>query len=424
MKIAVIGSGIAGNTLVWRLKDQHQITVYEAGSHLGGHTHTHSLELEGKEVNVDSGFIVFNERTYPNFLALLDELGIEKQATEMSFSVHCERSGFEYAGTNLNALFAQRGNIISPKFYRLIADILRFNKQALALLNADNESITLGDYLRDEKYGEFFQRYYILPMGAAIWSQPLEAMLEFPARFFVRFFANHGLLSVSNRPQWYVVKGGSKSYVEAIYEYFSGRVLLSTPVKKVRRCADHVEVHSDGGVEIFDAVFFACHSDQALAMLDDASDEENAVLSALPYQRNRAVLHLGDDLLPQRKQARSSWNYRIPAREVAASTVTYDMKKLQSLDLKGDICVTLNSDNIDPRKVLATMDYDHPVFTQAGVRAQARQAEINGKRRTYFCGAYWRYGFHEDGMVSALAAIHHFNHWLSEHGKLPLHRTG
>jgi len=253
VKIAIIGSGIAGNTLVWRLKDNHQVTVFEAGNRLGGHTHTHDLALEGREICVDSGFIVFNDWTYPHFIALLDELGVVRQATDMSFSVHCERTGFEYAGTNLNALFAQRRNLVNPRFYRLIRDILRFNRDSLALLSGDDDGITLGEYLKEEGYGDYFRRYYILPMGAAIWSQPLEAMLEFPARFFVRFFANHGLLSINNRPQWYVVEGGSRSYVDRIYSDFTGNVHLNTPALAVRRFDSGVEVRTRLGWEQFDA---------------------------------------------------------------------------------------------------------------------------------------------------------------------------
>jgi len=425
MKIAIIGSGIAGNTLVWHLKDHHQLTVYEAGGHLGGHTHTHELELEGKALRVDSGFIVFNDRTYPEFNALLSELGVARQATEMSFSVHCEGTGFEYAGTNLNTLFAQRGNLLRPAFYRLLADILRFNRESPRLLAAGDEAITLGEYLRDEGYGQGFLRHYILPMGAAIWSQDIEAMVDFPARFFVRFFANHGLLTLNDRPQWYVIRGGSKTYVEKIYRGFAGSAYLDTPVTQVRRFPDRVEVLSRRGLDTYDAVFFACHADQALAMLAAPSRDEQQVLGALPYRGNRVVLHLGDDKLPRRKLARSSWNYRLPVDPAGAATVTYDMKKLQSLPLAGDLCVTLNGgEDLDSSKVLATMDYQHPMFTLAGVKAQSRQGAINGVQRSFFCGAYWRNGFHEDGVVSALQALDHFKHWTRHHEILPLHRTG
>lgn len=426
MKIAIIGSGIAGNTLVWELQHRHQLTVFEAGSHLGGHTHTHALEIEGRELQVDSGFIVFNEKTYPNFIAMLDQLGVAKQKTDMSFSAHCEQTGFEYAGSNLNTLFAQRSNLFSGRFYRLLHDILRFNRDSPALLAADQENITLGDYLRDGKYSDVFRRYYILPMGAAIWSQDVDAMLDFPARFFIRFFHNHGLLNINDRPQWYVVKGGSKTYVEKIYRNFSGSVHLNTPVIRVERHGHGVDITSRRGREHFDAVFFACHADEALALLAQPSKTEKAVLGALPYRESTAVLHKGNSFLPRRKRAWSSWNYRIPANPARAATVTYHMNRLQSLPVATDICVTLNGDGSQFKDgdVLAEMTYEHPLFTLEGVAAQVRQGEINGVERTFYCGAYWRNGFHEDGVASALKALEDFNRWEKTHDSLPLYRVG
>lgn len=429
MKIAVIGSGIAGNTLVWRLGGNHNLTVYEAGDYLGGHTHTHSLSIDGFDLEVDSGFIVFNEKTYPNFIGMLDQLGVEKQNTSMSFSVHCEQSGLEYCGTSLNSLFAQRTNLVRPRFYQLLGDILRFNRESLALLQSEDRALTLGDYLATGGYSEMFKRYYILPMGAAIWSQDLISMLEFPARFFVQFFHNHGLLSVKNRPRWFVVKGGSKTYVEKIYEGFEGRIRLKTPVTRVVRHRDRVDIYSRNSEgahrDSYDAVFFACHADQALAMIADPSPLEKDTLSRLPYQKNRAVLHTGNELLPRRPNAWASWNYRIPQAEKAAATVTYHMNRLQSLPVATDVCVTLNPvEEIPASRILAEMSYDHPVFTLDGIEAQGRQKEINGHHRSFFCGAYWRYGFHEDGVVSALNAIDDFNQWVRRHEDLPLRRTG
>lgn len=427
MKVAIIGSGIAGNTLVWQLQKAHDVTVFEAGSYLGGHTHTHDINLEGQSLRVDSGFIVFNERTYPNFIAMLDKLGVEKQPTSMSFSVHCEKTGLEYAGTNLNALFSQRRNLFNRDFHRLLQDILRFNREAPELLGREDSGLTLGDYLRDGGYSRQFCDYYILPMGAAIWSQDLEQMLYFPARFFIRFFSNHGLLSIKNRPQWYVVKGGSRTYVDRIYDNFTGQIHLNTPVTAVRRFEDRVEITSQGGCEIFDAVFFACHSDQALAMLQDATPQERETLAALPYQRNTAVMHLGENLLPQRKRAWSSWNYRIPQGaqgDSHAATVTYHMNQLQSLPIDTTICVTLNNRaQIADRDILAELEYDHPVFTEAGIRAQQNQSLLNGQWRSFYCGAYWRYGFHEDGVVSALTALQDFNQWCARHEEQPLPRA-
>ena len=426
MKIAIIGSGIAGNTVAWKLQHHHEVTVFEAGGHVGGHTHTHELEVEGRAVKVDSGFIVFNEKTYPNFIHMLAQLGVEKQKTEMSFSVHCEATGFEYAGSNLNSLFAQRSNFFKPGFYRLIQDILRFNRQAPTLLADGSDSITLGEYLRDEKYSANFCRYYILPMGAAIWSQDVDAMLDFPARFFVRFFHNHGLLSINDRPQWYVVKGGSKTYVEKIYRDFSGRVYLNTPVTAVRRHQQGVDVVSRRGCERFDALFFACHADQALALLEDASPVENQILAALPYRKNSALLHFGNAYLPRRKLAISSWNYRLSAASSETATVTYDMNRLQSLPVSKDICVTLNATaaRVADSDIVAEMTYEHPLFSLEGIAAQHRHAEINGSRRTFYCGAYWRNGFHEDGVVSALKAIEDFNLWEQQYENLPVYGTG
>lgn len=429
MKIAVIGSGIAGNTLVWRLGHDHELTVYEAGDHLGGHTHTHSLTIEGSDLQVDSGFIVFNEKTYPNFISMLAQLGVEKQNTSMSFSVHCERTGFEYAGTSLDALFAQRKNLFKPGFYQLLRDILRFNREAPSLIQSNENTLKLGEYLAEGGYSEIFKRYYILPMGAAIWSQDIDAMLDFPALFFVQFFHNHGLLSVKNRPQWYVVKGGSKSYVDKIYQGFDGLVLLQTPVTRVVRHSDRVDIFSRDSKgarkDTFDAVFFACHADQALAMIANPSAEEKDILGRLPYQKNRAVLHTGNELLPERRNAWASWNYRIPPRQQGAATVTYHMNRLQSLPVATDVCVTLNPvAEIPQHQILAEMSYDHPVFTLEAIAAQARHKEVNGQHRSFFCGAYWRYGFHEDGVVSALNALDHFNQWVKDHENLPLRRTG
>lgn len=425
MKIAIIGTGIAGNVVARRLHRDHDITVFEANDYVGGHTHTHRIERHGRVFNVDSGFIVFNDRTYPRFTALLRELGVAAQPTEMSFSVHCERTGFEYCGSNLNGLFAQRRNLVNPRFHGLIRDILRFNRESRRLLDGVEESITLGEYLRDGGYGRYFIDRYLLPMGAAIWSTDVAEMLAFPARFFVRFFDNHGLLDTAGRPNWFVVPGGSRTYVDALIAPFRERIRLATPVTRVRRYPDRVELESSAGPEKFDAVVFACHSDQALALLDDADVAEKSVLGAIPYQRNSAVLHVGEDRLPRRRRAWSSWNFRLSADDAVRPAVTYYMNRLQSLDSDEAFCVTLNSDHrVPPHRVLAAMTYDHPLFTLAGVAAQGRQAEINGVNRSFFCGAYWRNGFHEDGVVSALDAVEHFRQWEERHEHLAVRRAG
>ncbi len=409
MRIAIIGSGIAGNTIAYHLQREHDITVFEAGSHIGGHTHTHDIELDGRRHAVDTGFIVFNDRTYPNFIALLDELGVAWQPSHMSFSVRCEKTGLEYNGTNLNALFAQRRNLLRPAFYRMIQDILRFNRQALELL-AEGPEIRLGDYLAQNGYGQDFIDYYIIPMGSAIWSTEARQMLQFPARFFVRFFHHHGMLTVNDRPQWRVIRGGSASYVEALTAGFRDRIRLNTPVAEVRRLKRSVRVKPVGGVEeSFDWVFFACHSDQALAMLKDPSAAEREVLGAIPYQENSIYLHTDRSLMPKRKLAWAAWNYHVTAKPLDRVAVTYNMNILQGLDAREQILVTLNhTDHINPAKVIKRLTYHHPVYTTAGTLAQERHGEISGINRTAYCGAYWRNGFHEDGVVSALAALRHF----------------
>ncbi len=406
MKIAIIGSGIAGNTIAYHLHKTHEITVFEAGSHIGGHTHTHDIVVGGKQLAVDTGFIVFNDRTYPNFIALLDELGVEWQPSHMSFSVHCEKSGFEYNGTTLNSLFAQRRNFLRPSFYRMIGEILRFNKTAPELLE-DGPEIRLGDYLAQQGYSRNFIDYYIVPMGSAIWSTEARQMLEFPARFFVRFFHHHGMLTVNNRPQWRVIKGGSARYVEALTASFRERIRLKTPVQRVRRLKRSVRVKPyNGPEEQFDWVVFACHSDQALALLADPGTAEKDILGAIPYQENSVYLHTDAVMMPKRKLAWAAWNYHVTAAPADRVAVTYNMNILQGLDAPQPILVTLNhTRNINPAKVIKRLTYHHPVYTTEGARAQARHGEISGVNRTLYCGAYWRNGFHEDGVVSALTAL-------------------
>jgi predicted NAD/FAD-binding protein len=424
MKIAVIGTGIAGNVAARELCREHEITVFEAADHVGGHTHTHSIDDNGRSLAIDTGFIVFNDWTYPNFIALLDELGVSSQPSEMSFGVKCERTGLEYKGHTLNTLFAQRRNLLRPSFHRMLRDILRFNREARSLLEASDDSLTLGDYLRNNHYSTAFTDYYIIPMGAAIWSAEPRRMLSFPATRFARFFANHGLLNIKNRPQWRVIRGGSRSYVDKLTAPFRQQIRLNTPVTGITRRATHVEVSSAGyGMERFDRVFIACHSDQALAMLNDASPLERAVLGAIPYQRNDVVLHTDTSLLPRRRLAWSAWNYHRLAGDYATVAVTYNMNLLQGLPTPQTYLVTLNnSDAVDPDKIIKRLSYDHPVFTPDGIAAQQRQGEINGIKRSYFCGAYWRYGFHEDGVVSALNALAHFREKDGEQ-QLPLSRA-
>jgi uncharacterized protein len=424
MRIAVVGSGIAGNVAAYRLSREHDVVVYEAGGHVGGHTHTHEIEQAGRRYHVDTGFIVFNDWTYPNFIRLLDELGVASQASSMSFSVRDERSGLEYNGTTLNTLFAQRRNLLRPSFLRMIRDILRFNREAPALLEAPGAGPSLGEYLAEGGYAREFVEHYILPMGAAIWSTAPWLVERFPARFFVRFFDNHGMLSVGDRPQWRVIRGGSARYVERLTASFRDRIRLNTPVEWVRRPPGRVLVKARGHeTESFDALFLACHSDEALALLADANPVEREVLGAIPYQRNEAVLHTDARLLPKVKRAWGAWNYHVPAEHRSRVALTYNMNILQSLDAPEPFLVTLNhTETIDPARIVKRLAYDHPLYTAPGVAAQARQRELNGALRTYFCGAYWRNGFHEDGVTSALAALEHFAGDL--HAQRPLHRAG
>jgi len=412
VKIAVVGTGISGLVVAHRLWRQHELELYEAGQHVGGHVNTHEVELEGRRVAVDSGFIVFNDWTYPGFVALLEELGVAGQASEMSFSVRCERTGLEYNGTSLDTLFAQRRNLLRPSFLRMLRDILRFNREARRVLDEPDPELTLGSYLERQRYSRGFIEHYIVPMGAAIWSAAPQRMLEFPLVTFVRFFANHGMLSVDDRPQWRVVRGGSRSYVDALIRPLATRIHLRTPVLGLRRLPG-------GGVELelpegrrarHDAVVLALHSDQALRILRDPSPAEREVLGEIAYQENEAVLHTDCALLPRREKARAAWNYHV-LHDAGAQcghrvAVTYWMNALQSLPLRTPVCVTLNHTSaIDPAKIICRTTYHHPVFTRETIRAQARRAEVSGLRDTYYCGAYWRYGFHEDGLQSGLDVV-------------------
>ena len=410
MKIAIIGAGIAGNVAASRLHPQHDITVFEAGGHVGGHSHTHQLDLDGRQVAVDTGFIVYNERTYPEFTRLLRELEVPTQPSNMSFSVRCEASGLEYNGTTLNSLFAQRSNLFRPSFHRMWRDILRFNRHAPVAVAADDGELTLGRYVREHGYSPQFIRHYLMPMAAAIWSATPVDVYAMPARFLVGFFRNHGMLSVNDRPQWRTIEGGSARYVERLVAPFRHRIQLRTPVESVRRVATHVLVTPRGGEpQRFDRVFFACHSDQALAMLADASPLERVVLGAMRYQQNDVTLHTDVRLLPRRRLAWAAWNYHLPMQAADRVCVTYNMNILQGLQTREPLCVTLNrAGAIDPARVLRQVSYAHPVFNTAAVAAQSRHRELNGRQLSYYCGAYWRHGFHEDGVWSALQALRHF----------------
>ncbi|HUG99900.1 MAG TPA: FAD-dependent oxidoreductase [Gammaproteobacteria bacterium] len=425
MRIAIIGSGISGLTAARRLHADHDITVFEANDYIGGHTNTIDVELEGRSWAVDTGFIVFNDRTYPAFTTLMNALGVESQPSDMGFAVHCERTGLEYCGSSLDRLFVQRRNLVRPRFLRMISEILRFNREAPRLLEGGEDGLELGDHLAREAYSPGFIEHYIVPMGAAIWSTDPQTMLSFPARYFVEFFANHGLLSVDERPQWRVIKGGSRSYIAPLTAPFASRIRLKAAVVGVQRNDYGVELTlRDGHREKFDAVVFACHSDQALAMLAAPTDAEREVLGAIPYQPNLAVLHTDERLLPRKRKAWAAWNYRIPAGRRDAVSVTYNMNILQDLDAKAQLLVTLNPTvAIDPDKVIRRIVYQHPVYTPRGIAAQRRCAELMGQQRSFYCGAWLGYGFHEDGVKSGLAAADAVRAW-SGNEQLPLLRAG
>jgi predicted NAD/FAD-binding protein len=405
MKIAIIGAGISGLSTAYYLSRNHQISVFEAADKIGGHTATVDVDYEGRQLAIDTGFIVFNDWTYPNFIELMNKLGVESRPTEMSFSVRCESTGLEYGGNNLNAMFAQRRNMLRPSFYKMIKDILRFNREAIHDLESGgiSQSITLGEYLRANNYGEAFVYQYILPMGCAIWSASTERMIDFPLRFFVQFFKNHGLLSVNDRPQWRVIQGGSRSYLDPLTEGFRNSIFTGANIKRIRRLGDSVElIMADGRILDFDHVVLACHSDQALALLGDASLAERSALKAIPYQENEVVLHTDEGLLPRKRAAWSSWNYLLRDRFQERAILTYDMNILQGIDSDTTFCVTLNATkSISPAKIIARFNYSHPVFSLDSVAATRRIEQINGNNNTWFAGAWLGNGFHEDGVVSA-----------------------
>lgn len=426
LRIAVVGTGIAGNMAAHRLHQAgHDIAVFEADDRVGGHTHTHRIEFDGEVQQVDTGFIVFNDRTYPNFIALMDELGVASQHSSMSFSVRNDARNLEYNGTSIDGLFVQRSNLLSPGFLGMLSEIMRFHRVAPEWLARDGDETTLGALLEEQRFGGRFVSDYLVPMGAAIWSTEPSRMLDFPARFFVRFLHNHGMLTVNDRPVWRVIRGGSARYLERLCAAWRDRVRLNAPVVSVRREPGGVWVQSRGRpAEHFDHVFLACHGDQALAMLADPSREEREILTALPAQPNEAVLHTDTSVLPRRPRAWAAWNYHVLPGPSQGVALTYNMNILQGLSSRHTYCVTLNaSDRIDPKRVLRRMSYRHPLFTTSGIAAQQRHAEISGVRRTHYCGAYWRYGFHEDGVVSAQMALQRFEQSLADDAQRDLQRV-
>ncbi len=402
--IAIVGSGISGLTAAYLLHKRNRVTLFEANDYIGGHTHTIDVTTEQGDFAVDTGFIVCNDRNYPNFLKFMRTLDVPLQPSEMSFSVKNSSIGLEYNGHNLNTLFSQRRNLLNPQFLRFVKSILDFNKAAKLAISDQDNSLTLNQFLDRHHFSDYFRNNYLLPMVAAIWSCSLRQAGEFPLRFFLRFFLNHGLLDVRNRPQWYVLKGGSRSYIEPMTQGFRDAIHLSCAVQNIERHADGVKVRTLTGESDFDQVIMACHSDQALALLANPSPEEVSILGKLEYQDNSVILHRDDSIMPKSKLAWASWNFLAgDAQTDTAPVVTYCMNILQQLNSNSPFLVTLNApERIADDKVFGRYRYAHPVYSQASQDAQSRRREICGKDRVHYCGAYWYSGFHEDGVRSAL----------------------
>jgi len=414
MRIAIIGTGISGMTSAYLLSEDHEVVVFEANNYIGGHTNTVDISLNGQQFAVDTGFIVFNEKTYPNFVKLMKRLGVGWQKSVMSFSVQCEKTGLEFSPSTFNSLFIQRRNLLRPSFYRMLWDVTRFKRDSEALLQSDDYGLTLAGFLTGKGYSRAFIQHFIIPMGEAVWSADPVKFNEFPALYFAQFFKNHGFLNVKDQPQWLTIKGRSRQYIQPITQPYADQIRLHCPVASVRRHPDHVEIQPQNAMaEKFDQVVIATHSDQALSLLDDPTDTEKNILGVIPYQENQAVLHHDESLLPSKRAAWASWNYHIPQEDLGRVAVTYDMNILQSIGAPRELCVSLNlAKAIDPAKIFREMIYHHPAYNPESLAARHSHREINGVNRTYFAGAYWGYGFHEDGVASALEVCKHFGKTL------------
>jgi len=409
MKIAVVGTGVSGLVAAHLLRRAHDVHVFEADARVGGHVHTVDVVLGGDRFAVDTGFIVYNERTYPGLTKLFAEIGVATQPSDMSFGAACERTGIEWGSRSVGALFADPRNALRPPFLRMLRDVRRFFREAPALLAHDDPKLALGDWLCGAGYASDFVELFLVPMGAAIWSAAPDAMLRFPAQTFVRFFANHGLLDRRDRVEWRVVRGGSSRYVEALVAPFRDRIRTRCPVRSVVRRAGGVELVAADGVHRFDRVVLACHADQALALLAGATEGERRVLGAIRYQENEAILHTDASVMPRRRRAWASWNYRVPALPTDRVFVTYHMNRLQGLRSPEPIFVTLNAcDRVDEARVLGRFAYRHPVFDVDAIAAQRLHGAIDGGGGVHFAGAYWGHGFHEDGLRSACAVARRF----------------
>ncbi len=412
MKIAIVGTGISGLAAAHALAPHHRLTLFEASHRPGGHSHTHDITHAGRHYAIDTGFIVFNNRTYPGFVGLLNRLGIASRPTTMSFSVRHDALDLEYNGASLAHLFAQNRNLVRPGFFRMLRDIARVGAHARAAANSPAKPQTLRDFVIERRLSREFVEWYLVPMTSAIWSASDNSTLDLPFDFFRTFFQNHGFFDMGERPIWRTVIGGSRTYVNAILAPLTGSLRLACPVRTITRLNPGVAILSAAGPETFDAVVLATHSDTALSLLTDPSDSEASILSALPYELNHAVLHTDTSLLPCRRKVWAAWNARVGAAPHPRARVTYNMNMLQGLSPPDStqFLVTLNqTESINPASIIQQMEYHHPQYTAAGFAAQERHHEISGLHDTYFCGAYWRYGFHEDGFWSgtrAAAQIH------------------
>jgi len=413
MKIAIVGSGIAGNTIAHLLHPYHDITLFEKNNRVGGHSHTHKILHENKEIQVDTGFIVFNKKTYPLFTSLLDELGVDYENSNMSFSVFSNKNNLEYNGTSVNSLFSQRKNLLNIRFLKMIYEIIKFNKHAPKLLSS-NQEISLGQYLEENHYSKYFKDYYILPMGSAIWSSDIETILNFPANFFIRFFHNHGMLSVNERPQWLTVSNGSINYVDKLIQPFKNKIKLNSKINTIARKKQSVEITHSGRMEEFDYLFLACHSDEALQLLEDPNALEKKILRAIPFTENNIVLHTDSSLLPKKKLSWAAWNYNVDNEKNTPIQLTYNMNILQNIKTNEPILVSLNAnEQINTDKIIKKITYQHPCFGMESIPAQAQKDKISGVNRTFYAGAYWGNGFHEDGVKSAHDAVNTFRKMVS-----------
>lgn len=409
MKIGIIGSGIAGIVAAELLQGPHQVTLFEAQDRLGGHTNTIEINENSQKLNIDTGFIVFNELTYPNFIKFLRRLNLSYQPSEMSFSVKSEKTGLEYNGTTLNTLFAQRKNIFSISFHRMLKEILRFNQETKQYIYQQKSGITLGEFLKNGDYSKNFINNYLYPMTAAIWSANPQGLHTFPFTFLANFFENHKMLDMNNRPVWQVIKNGSHSYLKAFEKKFRGIIKLSSPVTSVFRHKEGVALKSLHEESVFDEVIIATHSDQALKLLRSPTEKEKEILTSFAWQQNIATLHTDEKIMPKNERAWASWNYYLSSVEQSNACVTYYMNRLQGLKSKNQYFVSLNAvDYIAQEKTIQTIIYQHPVFNEKSFKNQARHAEISGKDKIHYCGAYWGYGFHEDGVKSALKVTQHW----------------